>query len=128
MFPCTYGPNPSLASITSFAFFFRLLLKVFKTGLLGKCFHTLVKKCFKTCLLGRSFRTLINNVSFSSSIDVGSHNPPPFKAQRSRTRSFLQSMWDLPNCVLKFLRESLKKQYLLVVGLDGYDFNFIPLT
>ena len=30
----------------------------------------------KTCLLGRDFHTLIRNVSFPSSTDVGSHNPP----------------------------------------------------
>ena len=32
---------------------------------------------FKTCLLGRGFHTLIKNASFSSPIDVGSHNPLP---------------------------------------------------
>ena len=39
---------------------------------------------FKTRLLGRGFHTLINNASFSSPTDVGSHNPPPFGAQHPR--------------------------------------------
>ena len=71
-------------------------------------------------MLGRGFYTLIKNVSFPSSIDVISHNPPPFEAQRPRqhsisspinvkshnpppsepsvlasTQSPLHSMWDL---------------------------------
>ena len=37
---------------------------------------------------GSSFHTDIKNASFSSSIDVGSHNPPPFEAQRPRWHSF----------------------------------------
>ena len=39
-------------------------------------------KVFKTRLLRSGFHTLIKNVSSSSPIDVGSHNPPPFGAQR----------------------------------------------
>ena len=50
------GPSPSLADIV----LFELSLKV-----------------FKTCLLGRGFHTLIKSVSFSSPTNVGSHNPPP---------------------------------------------------
>ena len=46
-------------------------------------------KVFKTCLLGRGFHTLIKNASFPSPTDVGSHNPPPFGAQRLRWPSFL---------------------------------------
>ena len=40
-------------------------------------------KVFKMRLLGRGFHTLIKGVLFSSPTDVGSHNPPPFEAQRS---------------------------------------------
>ena len=36
---------------------------------------------FKTCLLRRCFHTLIKRASFPFPTDVGSHNPPPFKAQ-----------------------------------------------
>ena len=48
--------SPTLTDIVLFG----LLLKVFKTHLLGRGLHTLVK-----------------NVLFSSLNDVGSHNPPP---------------------------------------------------
>ena len=37
-------------------------------------------KVFKTCLLGRDFHTFINNVSFPSPTDVRSHNPPPSRS------------------------------------------------
>ena len=50
---------------------FGLLLKVFKTRLMGKGFHTLIK-----------------NASFSSPTDVGSHNPPSFGDQHPRWHSF----------------------------------------
>ena len=36
---------------------------------------------FKTCLLRRGFHTLIKGVLFSSTTNVGSHNPPPFGAK-----------------------------------------------
>ena len=49
-------------------------------------------KILKTCLLGRGFHTLVKSVSFSSPTDVRSYNSLPFKAKR--TRSLLQSMWD----------------------------------
>ena len=49
----------------------------------------LTLKVFKTCLLGRGFHTLIKNASFFSPTEVGSHNPPLFGAQRSRCHSFL---------------------------------------
>ena len=49
-------------------------------------------KVFKMRLLGRGFHTLIKNVSFSSPTDVGSHNPPPFGAQRPRWYSFPSSI------------------------------------
>ena len=39
-------------------------------------------KVFKTCLLRRGFHTLIKGVSFSYPTDVGSHNLPPFRSQR----------------------------------------------
>ena len=66
------GPSPPLADIVLFGLFpFGFPLKV-----------------IKTCLLGRDFHTLIKGVSFSSLINVGSHNPPPFGAQRSRWHSF----------------------------------------
>ena len=45
-------------------------------------------KIFKTHLLGRGFHTLIKNDSFSSVTDVGSHNPPLFRAQRLHRQSF----------------------------------------
>ena len=41
-------------------------------------------KVFKTCLLGRDFHTLLRSVSFSSPTDVGSYNPPPLRVQRPR--------------------------------------------
>ena len=41
------------------------------------------KFCFKTRLLRRSLHTLIKNVLFPYPIDVGSHNPPPFRTQSS---------------------------------------------
>ena len=63
--------NPPLANII----LLRLSLKVFKTRLLERGFHTLIK-----------------SVSFSSPIDMGSHNPP-FDVLAD-TRSFLQSIWD----------------------------------
>ena len=44
---------------------------------------------FKTRLLGSGFHTIIKGVSFSSPIDEGSHNPPPFRAQGPRWHSFL---------------------------------------
>jgi len=54
-------------------------------------------------MLGRGFHTYINNASFSSPTDMGSHNPPPFEAQcfcwhsfPSPIDSLLQSMWDSP--------------------------------
>ena len=44
-------------------------------------FGGLSLKVFKTPMLGRGFHTLIENVSFSSLTNVGSHNPPlsPFE-------------------------------------------------
>ena len=36
-------------------------------------------KVFKTCLLGRGFHTLVKNILFSSPTDVGSHNSPSFE-------------------------------------------------
>ena len=36
-------------------------------------------KVFKTRLLGRDFHTLINNALFPSPTDVGSHNRPPLR-------------------------------------------------
>ena len=61
---------------------------------------------FKTRLLGKGFHTLMNGGLFSSLINLGHHNLPPFGAQRPRchsflppvadTLSFLQSMWDHP--------------------------------
>ena len=50
-------------------------------------------KVFKTRLLGRGFHTLIKGVSFSSPTDVGSHNPlppSPFGTQHPRWHSFLR--------------------------------------
>ena len=44
-------------------------------------------KVFKTCLLGRGFHTLIKNVSFSSPTDVGSHNPPLLPDQYGLSQS-----------------------------------------
>ena len=41
-------------------------------------------KVLKRVLLGRGFHTLIKNVSLSSPTDIGSHNSPPFGAQRPR--------------------------------------------
>ncbi|KAG7035059.1 hypothetical protein SDJN02_01854, partial [Cucurbita argyrosperma subsp. argyrosperma] len=38
---------------------------------------------FQDAMHERSFHTLIKNVSFFSPIDVRSHNPPPFRAQRT---------------------------------------------
>ena len=61
------GPNPLLAHIVLFG----LPLKVFKTRLLGRSFHTLTK-----------------NASFSFSTDVGSHSSPSFGAQCPRWHSF----------------------------------------
>ena len=61
------GPSPPLANIV----FFGLSLSSFPSRFLKR-------------LLGRSFHTLINNVSFSSPTNVGSHNPPFFRAQRPR--------------------------------------------
>ena len=61
-------PGPPLADIVLFGLFpFRLTLKVFKTRLLGKGFHTLIK-----------------GVSFSFPTKVGHHNPPSFRAQHPR--------------------------------------------
>ena len=56
--------SPPLVDISSLGFPFQAPLKVFKTRLLGRGFHTLIK-----------------NDSFPSPTDMGSHNPPPFKAQ-----------------------------------------------
>ena len=67
------GQSPLLAKSTVSRYFsfwvfpFRLPLKVFKTRLLGRGFHIFIK-----------------SVSFSSSTDVGSHNPPPFRAHHPR--------------------------------------------
>ena len=61
------GPSPPLADIVSlWAFSFGLPLKVFKTHLIGRSFHTLIK-----------------NASFSSSTDVGSH-----KDGREKTKNW----------------------------------------
>ena len=49
------------------------------------------------CLLGRGFHTLIKNVSFSSSTDMESHNPPSSgPSVLAGTHSLLQLMWDPP--------------------------------
>ena len=66
------SPNPPLLDIV-----------LFELSLSG-----FLSRFFKTRLLGRSFHTLTNNVSFSSPTDVGSHNSPPFGAQRPRWHSF----------------------------------------
>ena len=67
-----YRPEPTASRYCPLlAFPFELPLKVFKTRLLGRGFHTLIK-----------------NVLFPSSTDVGSHNPPPFEAQRPRWHLF----------------------------------------
>ena len=69
--------------------FIRSNLRVFPFGL--------PLKVFKTCLLGRSFHTLIKNFSFSSPINVGSHNPTPAGPNvLANTRSLFQLMWDSP--------------------------------
>jgi len=52
------SPSPPLADIVLLAFPFGLPLKI-----------------FKTCMLGRGFHTLIKNVSFSSPTEVRSHVP-----------------------------------------------------
>ena len=44
---------------------------------------------FKTRLLGGGSHTLINGDLFSSPINVGHHNPPPFEVQRPRWHLFL---------------------------------------
>ena len=52
-------------------------------------------KVFKTRLVGRDFHTLIESVSFSSTTDVESHNPPPFGVQCPRLHLFLYPFkWD----------------------------------
>ena len=51
-------------------------------------------KVFKM-LLGRGFHTLVNNVSFSSRTDVGSHSLPLQGPQCSAGTRFLPSIWDL---------------------------------
>ena len=56
--------------------------------LFGLFHFTLPLKVFKTCLLGRDFHTLIKNASFSSPTNVGLN-------VLASTRSSLQSMWDL---------------------------------
>ena len=65
-------PNLPLADVVLFGFPFRYSPQGFKTRLLGRGFHT-----------------LINNASFSSPTDVGSHNPPIIGAQRPHWHSFL---------------------------------------
>ena len=58
------------------------------------CFK-LILKIFKTCMYGRGFHTLIKGVSFSSPTDVGSYNPPPSgPCFLASSHFFLQSMWD----------------------------------
>ena len=58
-------------------------------------------KVFKTRLLGRGFHTLVKNASFSSPTDVGSHNPPRSgPSVLVGTRSLLQLMWDPPTFLL----------------------------
>ena len=53
-------------------------------------------KIFNICLLGRDFHTFIKNVSFFSSTDVRSHNPPPSgPSVLVGIRSSLQLTWDL---------------------------------
>ena len=75
MYDCK-GPNSSLADIVLFQ---------------------LSRKVFKTHLLGRGFHTLIKNASFSSTIDVRSHNSPPLGPSiLTGTHSLLQLMWDPP--------------------------------
>ena len=52
---------------------------------------------FKTRVLGRCFHILMNGVSFSPPTDVGSHHPSsPFRTNGvlADTHSLLQSMWD----------------------------------
>ena len=54
-------------------------------------------KVFKTRLLRRGFHTLIKDTPFPSPTDVGSHNPPPSGSSvHAGTRSLFQSMWDPP--------------------------------
>ena len=56
--------------------------------------------CFKTRLLGEGFHTFINGGLFSSSTNVGHHNPPPSgPSVLADTLSFLQSMWDRPKSI-----------------------------
>ena len=57
-------PSPPLADIVCF-------------GLLRIAVSLVI---FKRSLLARSFYTLIRNVLLSSPIDVGFHNPPPWKS------------------------------------------------
>ena len=95
------SPSPQIA-YPLWAFPFGLPLKVYKTHLLGRGFHTLIK-----------------NVSFSSPTDVGSHNPPSFRASvLASTRPILQSMWDSPIHPLQDL-VSLLAHYLLSTPLQG---------
>ena len=54
-------------------------------------------KVFKTCLPERGFHTLIKNVLLSSPTDVGSHNPPlSGPSVLASTHFILQLMWDPP--------------------------------
>ena len=64
-------------------------------------------KVFKTRLLERSFHTVIKRISFSSPIDVGSHNSAPFRAQRHRWLSFLYLIDVGPHQIYPSLGKSL---------------------
>ena len=90
---CTCFSTCYLANQESISFLFSLILELYSlilySGTVPSRYCPFLTfpfefflKVFKTCLLGRGFHTLIKNVSFSSPTDVGSHNPLPFGAQR----------------------------------------------
>ena len=93
-------------------------------------------KVFKTRLLGRGFRTLIKTVSFPSPIDVGSHNPPPFRAFGFPFRTSPQSFQNasvrerLPHpykeCFVPLSNQCTISQSTPLLGLWAFPFE-LPL-
>ena len=63
----------------------------------------LALKIFKTRLLGRGFHTLIKSVSFSSPTDVGSHNPPPLESSVLASTRFFSPINVGPHQIHLFL-------------------------
>ena len=95
------SPVADIVLFGFWVFLYGLTLKIFKTRLLGRGFHTL--KCFVSlsnrCEISQSTPIMAQRPrwhSFLTPIDVGSHSPPPSEPNiLVGTRSSLQLMWDL---------------------------------